>query len=342
MKSEEHTQQQQQQIISNSIIVASKRDTIMMVPSLLQSLSLTTLALVLLVAVAVAVPGAAAEDAAGLSWSIFHSWKPDQSFVRRGTLSWNPENNDPDKKSSSSVFEIINDDASANLTAKDIKDMLDYGWYHVKIQGDTNDNFVFQTVPACNLQRANFKDQFDITLPRSSLGDQQDPITSFAYTPLVSPLAPKSCDNKYETNDDDNNKIKTFSSRVNVQLDTAAMALKNVLSQSKPPPGLAFMKQAQQPGEQGSSSNGGGGGDEEQDPDAPPNAVPSPFAFLQKYWYIILPMIILQFVTGPAEEPKSQGPGDNEGGEQSTNNAISTGDGDKKTARRGKRSSNKK
>ena len=312
----------------------------MMVPSLLQSLSLTTLALVLLVVVAV--PGAAAEDAAGLSWSIFHSWKPDQSFVRRGTLSWNPENNDPDKKSSSSVFEIINDDASANLTAKDIKDMLDYGWYHVKIQGDTNDNFVFQTVPACNLQRANFKDQFDITLPRSSLGDQQDPITSFAYTPLVSPLAPKSCDNKYETNDDDNNKIKTFSSRVNVQLDTAAMALKNVLSQSKPPPGLAFMKQAQQPGEQGSSSNGGGGGDEEQDPDAPPNAVPSPFAFLQKYWYIILPMIILQFITGPAEEQKSQGPGGNEGGEQSTNNAISTGDGDKKTARRGKRSSNKK
>ncbi|OEU22209.1 hypothetical protein FRACYDRAFT_267187 [Fragilariopsis cylindrus CCMP1102] len=312
----------------------------MMVPSLLQSLSVTTLALVLLVAVAV--PGAAAEDAAGLSWSIFHSWKPDQSYVRRGTLSWNPENDDPDKKSSSTVFEIINDDASTNLTAKDIKDMLDYGWYHVKIQGDTNDNFVFQTVPACNLQRANFKDQFDITLPRSSLGDQQDPITSFAYTPLVSPLAPKSCDNKYETNDDDNNKIKTFSSRVNVQLDTAAMALKNVLSQSKPPPGLAFMKQPQQPGEQGSSSNGGGGGDEEQDPNAPPNAVPSPFAFLQKYWYIILPMIILQFITGPAEEPKSQGPDGNEGGEQSTNNAISTGDGDKKTARRGKRSSNKK
>jgi hypothetical protein len=311
----------------------------MMVPSLLQSLSLTTLALVMLVAVAVPAAAAAAEDVASLSWSIFHSWKPDQKFVRRGTLTWNPENNDPDKKSSSSVFEIINDDASANLTAKDIKDMLDYGWYHVKIQGDTNDNFVFQTVPACNLQRANFKDQFDITLPRSSLGDRQDPITSFAYTPLVSPLAPKSCDNEYETtNDDDKNKVKTFSSRVNVQLDTAAMALKNVLSQSKPPPGLAFMKQPQQPGEQGSSSNGSGG-DEEQDPNAPPNPVPSPFAFLQKYWYIILPMIILQFITGPAEEQKPQGSGGNEGSDTSTNNAISTGDGNK--TRRGKRSNNK-
>merc|ERR1712238_276254 len=209
---------------------------------------LPILALVLLIAVPVA-----AEDAVGLSWTIYHSWRPNQDFVRRGTLSWYPEKKDIGntssiQKKSSSVFQIINDDQSANLTANDIKDMLDYGWYHVKIQGDTwddtNANFVFQTVPACNLRRANFKDQFDITLPRSSLGDRQDPITSFAYTPLVSPLAPKSCD--YETNDDE--KVKTFSSKVNVQLDTPAMTLKNILSQSKPPPGLALMKQPQQQG----------------------------------------------------------------------------------------------
>jgi len=285
---------------------------------------LTILALVLLIAVPVA-----AEDAVGLSWTIYHSWRPNQDFVRRGTLSWYPEKKDIGntssiQKKSSSVFQIINDDQSANLTANDIKDMLDYGWYHVKIQGDsfddTNANFVFQTVPACNLRRANFKDQFDITLPRSSLGDRQDPITSFAYTPLVSPLAPKSCD--YETNDDE--KVKTFSSKVNVQLDTPAMTLKNILSQSKPPPGLALMKQPQQQGGGGEKGSDGSGGENYDDSNPPPNPVPSPFSFLQKYWYIILPMLILQFFQSPAEE-KKEGSEQQEGNEdQSSNNATTT------------------
>jgi len=282
---------------------------------------LIILALVLLVAAPVA-----AENAAGLSWTISHSWRPNQDFVRRGTLSWNPEKNDAGDsvKESSSVFQIYNDDKSANLTANDVKDMLDYGWYHVKIQGDsfdeTHDNFVFQTVPACNLRRANFKDQFDITLPRSSLGDRQDPITSFAYTPLVSPLAPKSCD--YETNDDE--KVKTFSSKVTVQLDTPAMTLKNILSQSKPPPGLALMKQPQQQGGGGEQNSDGSGGDNYDDSNPPPNPVPSPFSFLQKYWYIILPMLILQFIQSPAEE-KKEGSEPQEGNEdQSSNNATST------------------
>jgi len=313
-----------------------ERNVIKMVASLRHYNSiLSILALVLVLAVSVA-----AEDAAGLSWTIYHSWRPNQDFVRRGSLSWNPEKNDIGdsiKKKSSSAFEINNDDQSANLTANNIKEMLDYGWYHVKIESDsfddTNTNFVFQTVPACNLRRANFKDQFDITLPRSSLGNRQDPITSFAYTPLVSPLAPKSCD--YETNDDD--KVKSFSSKVNVFLDTPAMTLKSILSQSKPPPGLALMKQPQQPGGVGEQGSDGSGGDNDDDSN-PPNPVPSPFSFLQKYWYIILPMLILQFIQSPSEE-KKQGSGPQEGDEdQSSNNATNT---PVKTARRGKRSNNK-
>lgn len=313
------------------------------------------LALVLLSTVQ-SVVQVAAKDADGLSWTIYHSWKPNQEFVRRGSLTWGSEtssdaeaegaNDNDDKKE----FQIINDDPSANLTAKDIRDMLEYGWYHVKIQGDSSssskNNFVFQTVPACNLRRANFKDQFDITLPRSSLGDRQDPMTSFAYTPLVSPLAPKSCDYDDDDNGDDaaDKTTKSFSSRVSVQLDTPAMALKNILPQSKPPPGVAFVKQPQQPGAGASGQKVGDDGENYDDPDAPPNPIPSPFSFLQKYWYIILPMVILQFIQSPEEPPPQQGQ-DQEGEQQQGDNGggtIAPPAGSPQKARRGKTSKNKK
>lgn len=231
-----------------------------------------------------------------LSWTVYHSWTPNQEFVRRGSLVWGTQTDSEDTSDQKKEFQIINDDASASLTPKDIREMLDYGWYHVKIQGDNSngdESFVLQTVPACNIRRANFKDQFEITLPRSSLGEKQDRITSFAYTPLVSPLAPKTCDDY-----DDSGDSKDFSSRVSVLLDTPAMTLKNVLPTSKPPPGIAFVKRPKQPGQ------GGGNGEDEGD-DSPPG-FPGPFAFLSKYWYIILPMMILQLITVP-EEPAEQG-----------------------------------
>eukprot|EP00536_Pseudo-nitzschia_multiseries_P006106 jgi/Psemu1/239115/estExt_Genewise1.C_1260016 len=271
-----------------------------MVSSLLTVLALLSTALQ-------PVPVAAANDA-GLSWTIYHSWNPNQQFVRRGNLVWGPkQSSSEDGKDGENggdetkEFRIVNDDTSANLTGKDIRAMLEYGWYHVKIQSeDDAGSFVFQTVPACNLRRANFKDQFDITLPRSSAGDRQDPMTSFAYTPLVSPLARKDCE---DYNDGDNNEdtVRLFSSRVSVQLDTPAMTIKTILPQSKPPPGIAFVKQSQTPGQQRGSTSGADDGDNYEDPDAPPTP-PSPLGFFSKYWYIILPMIILQVLQAP-EEP---------------------------------------
>lgn len=262
---------------------------------MLSSLIATTLALV--VSVAQIAQVAAGDNNGLLSWTIYHSWNPDQEFVRRGSLTWGPEEDDPSKN----VFQIINDDESSNLNSKDIKDMLEYGWYHVKIQGQAEDTFVFQTVPACNLRRANFKDQFDITLPRSSAGNKQDPVTSFAYTPLVSPLAPKTCGEYDDSSDDE---TKSFSSRVSVQLDTPAMTLKTVLPQNKPPPGIAFVK----PPVGGGSAQQGGAGESHDGEEPPQGPIPSPMTFFSKYWYIILPIMILQFLQAP-EEPPPQGQG---------------------------------
>lgn len=241
-----------------------------------------------ILAVLSAVVAASAESA--ISWTIYHSWNQNQDYVKRGTLEWGTSEESGDKNE----FTIVND---SELGPKEIQEMLDYGWYHVKIQGSNQKSFVFQTVPACNLRRANFKDQFEITLPRSSMGDKQDALTSFAYTPLVSPLAPKTCD-EYEESD----ASKSFSSRVSVSLDTPAMVLKAVLPQSKPPPGINFAKSAKG----GADGTPGGGGGDSGDGNPPPDATPSPFGFFTKYWYIILPMLIMQMITVPAEEEEGQ------------------------------------
>eukprot|EP00531_Pseudo-nitzschia_arenysensis_P002986 CAMPEP_0116137400 /NCGR_PEP_ID=MMETSP0329-20121206/12228_1 /TAXON_ID=697910 /ORGANISM="Pseudo-nitzschia arenysensis, Strain B593" /LENGTH=285 /DNA_ID=CAMNT_0003632313 /DNA_START=82 /DNA_END=939 /DNA_ORIENTATION=- len=235
---------------------------------------------------AVLLVAAVASAESAISWTIYHSWNQKQDYVKRGTLDWGTSEESGDKKE----FTIVNE---SELGPKEIQEMLDYGWYHVKIQGSNQKSFVFQTVPACNLRRANFKDQFEITLPRSSLDDKQDSLTSFAYTPLVSPLAPKTCD-EYEATD----AAKSFSSRVSVSLDTPAMVLKTVLPQSKPPPGISFAKSAK------SADGTPGGGDGDGNP--APEATPSPFGFFSKYWYIILPMLIMQMMTVPAEEEEGQ------------------------------------
>mmetsp|Transcript_6893 Transcript_6893/g.16895 ORF Transcript_6893/g.16895 Transcript_6893/m.16895 type:complete len:304 (+) Transcript_6893:150-1061(+) len=260
-----------------------------------------------------------------LSWSIYHSWKPGQEFVRRGNLVWGTKSSTGDENDDKKEFQIVNDDESASLTPKDIREMLEYGWYHIKIQGDNgneDDNFVFQTVPACNLFRANFKDQFEITLPRSSLSGIQDRMTSFAYTPLVSPLAPKTCGD-YDDNDDSGDgvgNVTSFSSRVSVLLDTPAMTVKTILSPSKPPPGISFVKQPRQPNQQG--QQGGGNAEAFGDGEDPPTP-PTPFSFLSKYWYIILPMMILQFMTVPEETPEQGQQQGQQGGNQDTGGTVS-------------------
>lgn len=219
-------------------------------------------------------------DASTTSWTIYHSWNSDQDFNRRGVLEFSEREEQ--------LLSIKNDE---NLfSPESIKSMLNYGWYHLKIKSSVDDEFVLATVPACSVIRAglnnNFKDQFDITFARSSHKNRQDHITSFAYIPLVSPLASKSCN----FDDVDDESVKFSTSKVNVQLDKPAMIIKNVLQSSKPPPGILFKKQPRQREEQG---------DQAVDKNAPPEQIPSPFSFLQKYWYIILPMILLQFLQAP-------------------------------------------
>jgi hypothetical protein len=276
-------------------------------------------------------PSVSVADNPVVSWTIYHSWNPQQDFVRRGSLIWSGGSGEDQQTASTTtatsvgsgnmdvdnILTVVND---VTLTGQAIREMLDYGWYHVRIVPDNisdSDDVVMGTVPACTLRRANFKDQFDITLPRSSVGGRQDPITSLSYMPLVSPLAPKTCED-YPTLEAD--LTRTFTSKATAQLDTPAMTIKNILPQSKPPPGVAFSKKAQQQAasrKRASATAGdvaGATGDSSPDDDGgegmdAPEPVAGVWGFLQRYWYILLPITIMQIMSPQPEPPQpSAGP----------------------------------
>jgi len=309
---------------------------------------------------------------APLSWTVYHSWDSDQTFQRRGVLKWTGSDSstetDPNDDSAATTsvkkddptmnagFRFVNDE-DVTVTQKDVQDMLSYGWYHIKIEGSGSDgsDYTMATVPACNLRRANFKDQFDVTIPRttSTAGSgNDDRITSFAYSALVSPLAPKTCD-EYDitaTGDEDGEtttKTFSFSSKLSVLLDTPAMSIRPVLpSQSKPPPGLNFInkksKNVNQGGSKTMTGEGGPTGNEEDDEEnlGQPEQPTGIMGFLQKYWYLLLPMLIMNIMTAPPadegqEAPPQQGGGGGGGAVQAAPQPSGGGGGGNK--RRGKR-----
>jgi hypothetical protein len=261
----------------------------------------STIIMIMMVA-AVTVSSVTAEETGGVSWTVYHSWNPSQEFTRRGTISWNKDavEEESNIKKDTSVLQIINDETATTLSSKDIQEMLNYGWYHVKIV--SGDDYILQTVPACNVRRANFKDQFDVTIPRSTTK-----ITSFAYTPLISPLAPKTCEDYAELESD---VTKSFVSKVNVELDTPGLPLQAVLQQTKPPPGLKFMKRPASAKSKSTADKGSADYVLEDDVDPEGEETKpqptGPFAFLQKYWYVILPMVLMQFLSPPPEPEGGQ------------------------------------
>lgn len=136
---------------------------------------------------------------------------------------------------------------------------------------------------------------------------------SLSYQPLVSPLAPTSCDAMEPLESP-----PEFQSRISYEISTPGLPLRHVLVGEKPPPGLKFLPYPKRPQQQqaGSPSNpllqdgGDGRNQQQQQPD-------SPFGFMRRYWYIILPILLLNIMGGsPAPEspdqeaatPSQQGP----------------------------------
>ena len=146
-------------------------------------------------------------------------------------------------------------------------------------------------------------------------------VVSLAYMPLVSPLAPKTCEELDRDGDDDEKKDVHFTSRISYETAVPGMTLRTVLPNYQPPPGLKFITKSrtisstatqEMDGSKGSKddarSTSGGFGVDDEDDSAKIEEDPlanSPFGFFRRYWYILVPLMIMNFM-GKVEEPPEQ------------------------------------
>lgn len=172
---------------------------------------------------------------------------------------------------------------------------------------------------------------------------QQGHVISLSYTPLVSPLAPKSCD-ELSAPSSAENPIK-FNTNVAYEAAVPGMVLKTILPHYQPPPGLKFISDKPKggPGAGAGSRTGGGGGEGKPDgfggegekQEDYPNTITG---MLQKYWYILLPLLIMNLISvePPQEEGQQQGQGGG-GGQAGARAPSGGGGGGAASKRRGKR-----
>ena len=136
-----------------------------------------------------------------------------------------------------------------------------------------------------------------------------------AYIPLVSPLAPKSCTGNgpdslpsVESPSD----IPKTQSKISFEVSVPGMTLHSILPGGplKPPPGLTFLPGQKKAGKDARAGGGnpllndGGTAGGGKDGDTPPDF--SPMGLFKRYWYIIVPLLIMNFMSEPPKPEQGQ------------------------------------
>jgi hypothetical protein len=126
-------------------------------------------------------------------------------------------------------------------------------------------------------------------------------VLSMSYIPLVSPLAPTSCDEL-----DPMPESAEFTSKISYETPSPGMSLRPVLAGEKPPPGLKFLQYKRGPNNQGTANGPNPILNDGSKDGQPPPAPSGPFGFLSKYWYVLLPIMILNIMMAPAPTDQQQ------------------------------------
>jgi len=220
---------------------------------------------------------AADSSATSKSWTLHHSFDSGQTFTERGTLTLG--------------FNTDKVDSSLEMKLENNKDCIDIGstnlqseLYQLKITSNTADAEIVTSVPACQIRRANYRDELIVTLNGNA-----EPV-SLDYHPLVSPLAP-SCEELLSLSSTSSEGSNTEFTTTEVKYETATigMMIPNLLPETKPPIGLKFFPNSKL----GGGKDGAGiPGDDTQK------------SFLVRYWYIILPLVLMSVLGG--ENPSQQ------------------------------------
>ncbi|KAL7553112.1 hypothetical protein ACHAWF_016370 [Thalassiosira exigua] len=207
--------------------------------------------------------------------------------------------------------------------------------------------YVSSSVPGCSLRRSNLREEIGLTIgPTGKL-------LSVFYRPLLSSLAPKTCQKLMPLSDkpeaiygrrgDNEGGSSTMPFKTTVSFDShkPMMAVPTVLPQQRPPPGLKWYrrntKNNPNPMLGGSNVNPEGGGIPGVD-DEPPSGFKS--SFLYRYWYIIVPVAMMGLFGGVDEEEvakQQQQAGLSQGATASGAGAVAAGGVAQARQRRGKR-----
>lgn len=126
---------------------------------------------------------------------------------------------------------------------------------------------------------------------------------SMSYAPLVSPLAPKSCERLEPPSES-----AEFTSKISWDTATPGMSLRVVLAGEKPPPGLKFLPYKRSSSQASTNSANPLLNDGSKGQQPPPSG---PLGFLSKYWYIVLAMLAINLLGAPADQ--SEPPQDRRG-----------------------------
>lgn len=155
----------------------------------------------------------------------------------------------------------------------------------------------------------NYSDELVLTL-----GSHAN-LISVAYMPKISPLAPADCDGLPAVAAGSGAAV-TLQTDVSWETDVPGMMLRTVLPQYNPPPGLKYLKSTTTTGSSSGSDGGGGGATTDKPPasitgkgssgsgsdgDESEEEMDSSFmAFIKKYWYVMLPLILTNLISSPA------------------------------------------
>jgi hypothetical protein len=187
-------------------------------------------------------------------------------------------------------------DNTETVAADMMQSLLRTGaWYQLKLVPDDDtavSSSIVTSVPACHVRRANLRDEFVVTVNHDA------DIINMAYMPLVSPLAPSTCDS-YSDNSNESAATAEFSSKISLETATPGMHLRTVLPEYQPPTGMTLLYGNKMGGD---GTNGSPNNNNNKDNNTPPV-----WGFVRKYWYIILPLILAQFLTGPESATRPAG-----------------------------------
>ena len=178
--------------------------------------------------------------------------------------------------------------------------------YTIQVVDDATGQAAMASVPGCDVRRANFREELELTL------SEKGSLVSVTLIPLVSPLAPP-CTSLGPLADAEG-AVPEFQTTVSYETSKPAMTVPLVLPKVKPPPGLKLYPRKPAAAAAGGEGAGGAGAGSNGDGAFEEDDKPQNQSFLMKYWYIILPLMILQFVGGPEEPPQQEEGGGSEGG----------------------------